>query len=100
MLTKNYLFTFEGKQYSDPTDVIEISLITALKSNTPEPNEKQIQTFTVQTYWHNLNFRCKFVPDKWNWIVAFERVIDLKVRGATTYNCPNDLQNKGLSSIN
>lgn len=61
---------------------------------------KEHSDFSIETTACQINFRCEHSPDKWNWIVALERLIDLRTQGDTYYNSLEDVTKKGFDSIN
>lgn len=55
--------------------------------------------FKVSSDDISLCFRCTSTAEKWCWLVALERVIELKQRGATVYNNQELLRTRGFPSI-
>lgn len=44
-------------------------------------------------------FRCRTVPEKWSWMVFFERLLEYKNNGSTSYNDFDSIKKGGFLSV-
>jgi hypothetical protein len=97
VLTTNYLMCFRNQDCIDMTDMIDLKHVTTIKSHFAK-TELGVG-FKISSDDISLNFRCATTVEKWCWIVAVERAVELKQRGATPYNHSLLLRTKGFLSV-
>ena len=100
MVTQNYLFTFKSAtELAEPTDILDLRQIDSIKSYVKRFEDREISTFKLASEDTSIYFRCRTLPEKWSWVVFFERLLEHKNNGSNNFNDYESIRKGGFMSV-
>lgn len=72
------MITFTNKSCKEITDVIDLTYVKSIKSYLNPQEEMMPAAFKIRSGDNQLYLCAKDTYEKWNWIVALERLMDFR----------------------